>query len=156
MSIAASVKTHLIQTGVNYDTVVHSPTSDAAHAAEAAHVRGDRLAKAIVLEDDSGYLVAVIPASHKLDLDAMSRELSRNLTLTPESKLTELFEDCAPGAVPAVGQAYGLETIVDQELMDNPAVYFEAGDHSSLIRVSGPDFNKLMANAPQRHISHHL
>jgi Ala-tRNA(Pro) deacylase len=32
--------------------------------AEASHVSGERLAKAVVLRRDGGYMLAVLPASH--------------------------------------------------------------------------------------------
>ncbi len=156
MSVSICVKDYLTGQRVKYDTLIHPTTQDAAHTAQAAHVPGDRVAKAVVLEDENGYVMAVIPASHKLDLEAVGRELNRNLALTQEPKLVDLFRDCEPGAIPALGQAYGMETVVDRSLADNPAVYFEGGDHLSLVRISGPDFRKLMADAPQRRISRHL
>jgi Ala-tRNA(Pro) deacylase len=58
-----------------------------------------------------------------------------------------LFLDCEPGAVPALGRAYGLNVVVDDSLAQEPDVYFEAGDHASLVHISGPSFQKLMADA---------
>jgi len=156
MTIPVSIQKYLDRLGVRYEVIGHSPTSDAAHTAQAAHVPGDRLAKSIVLEDDSGYLMAVIPTSHRLDLHAIDQELGRELGLAGERALQDLFEDCEPGAVPPLGQAYGIDVVVDRSLEDIPDVYFEGGDHRSLIHVSGPDFRRLMASSLQRHISHHL
>jgi Ala-tRNA(Pro) deacylase len=156
MAIPASVYDYLEHEGVRYDVIAHSATRDAAHTAEAARVSGDRVAKSVVLEDDSGYLMAIIPASHRLDLQAIGRELSRELVLASERELTHLFEDCAPGAVPPLGQAYGIDVVVDRNLADTPDIYFEAGDHLSLIHISGKDFRRLMADSLQRNISHHL
>ena len=156
MSIPASVHDYLDREGVQYEVIVHTPTRDAAHTAEAVRVPGDRLAKSVVLEDDSGYVMAIIPASHKLDLQAIGRELSRELVLANERELASLFEDCEPGAVPPLGRAYGIDVVVDRNLADTPDVYFEAGDHLSVIHVSGRDFRRLMANSLERNISHHL
>jgi Ala-tRNA(Pro) deacylase len=157
MSIANSVHDWLENEGVDYGVLLHSPTRDAAHTAQAAHVPGDRLAKSVILEDDNGYVMAVLPASHKLDLHAVSRELHRDeLTLASERALTELFGDCVLGAVPPLGRAYQMETVLDRSLASAPEVYFEAGDHVSLIHVSGPDFQRLLGEVPQRSISHHL
>jgi Ala-tRNA(Pro) deacylase len=46
--------------------------------------------------------------------------------------------------------------VLDRNLADTPDIYFEAGDHLSVIHVSGPDFRRLMANSLERNISHHL
>ena len=156
MPIAASVQDYLRREGVQYNTIVHSHTLDSARSAQAAHVSGDRLAKCVLLEDDTGYVMAIIPASHRLDLQKVRRELHRELGLASDCELSELFVDCEPGAIPPLGGAYGIDVIVDRSLADAPDVYFEAGDHSSLVHVSGRDFLKLMANAPERYFSHHL
>lgn len=156
MPIAASVWDYLSHQGVRYDTVIHANTHDSAHSAQAAHVPGDQVAKCVLLEDENGYLMAVLPASHKLDLQAVRDELSRPVELATEREIVELFRDCEPGAIPPLAPAYGIEAVVDHSLADTPDVYFEAGDHVSLIHVSGRDFLKLMSDAPQRHISHHL
>jgi Ala-tRNA(Pro) deacylase len=154
MSIAASVRQYLAQEGVEYSTVTHPRTRDSSHSAEAAHVPGDRLAKCVMLGDDNGYLMAVIPASHRLDLTAVCHELNRDLSLASEREIMELFKDCDPGAVPPLGCAYGIETVLDQSFGDMPDAYFEGGDHESLVHVSGRDFLKLMADAPRRYVSH--
>jgi Ala-tRNA(Pro) deacylase len=156
MAIPASVHDYLDREGVQYEVIAHAATRDASRTAQAARVPGDRLAKSVVLEDDSGYLLAIIPASHRLDLQAIGRELRRELVLASERELAELFEDCEPGAVPPLGGAYGIDTVLDRNLADTPDIYFEAGDHLSVIHVSGPDFRRLMANSLERNISHHL
>lgn len=157
MSIATSVQVYLERHRVRYGVLLHSPTSNAAHTAQAAHVPGDRLAKCVVLEDENGYVMAVLPASHKLDVEALGRELHRDgLTLASERELADLFSDCERGAIPPLGPAYHIETILDRSLGEAPQVYFEAGDHRSLVHVSGSDFHRLLGDVPQRSISHHL
>ena len=155
MTIAASVRNCLAREGVHYDMIAHERTRDSNHTAQAAHIPGDRLAKCVVLEDDKGYLMAVIPASHKVDLGAVHRQLNRALGLATDRELIELFKDCEPGALPPLGLAYGIDTILDQNLVDVPDIYFEAGDHQALVHVSGSEFLKLMAKAPRGQISHH-
>src|SRR5207245_9260426 len=115
----------------------------------------EALGKWVRLEDDDGDLMAVVPASHKWDLGAVHRRLNRELGLATDRELVELFKDCEPGALPPLGLAYGIDTILDESLVDVPDIYFEAGDHRVLVHVSGSGFLKLMANAPRGQISHH-
>jgi len=157
MAIATSVREYLDRKRVKYDVLPHPLTHDSAHSAELAHVPGDQLAKAVILEDDNGYLMVVLPASHKLDLEALGNELHRDgLTFADEHELLTLFEDCERGAVPPFGSPYDIETVLDRSLADAAEVYFEAGDHLTLIRLKGSDFRRLMQDVPQRSISHHL
>jgi Ala-tRNA(Pro) deacylase len=156
MSIAASVQTYLDREGMSYDTLHHAPTRDSMHSAQAAHIPGDRLAKCVVLEDDRGFLMAVIPATHKVDLGALHRMLDRNLGLATDRELMELFRDCEPGAVPPLGLAYGIETILDERLADPPDIYFEAGDHTALVHMQGSEFLRMMSSVPRARISYHV
>src|SRR5581483_1866835 len=110
-------------------------------------VPGDRLAKSVVLQDDSGYVMAVLPSTHHVRLGKLSRELNRNLRLATEDELAALFADCERGAVPAVGLAYGMTTIVDDSLEEQPEIYFEAGDHEQLVHMSRDAFMALMESA---------
>jgi len=156
MTIAASVTDHLSREGVPYEVITHEHTRDSNHSAEAAHIPGDQLAKCVMLEDGNGYLMAVVPATHKVDLGAVHRQLNRKLALATERELADLFKDCDPGAIPPLGRAYGMETILDDSLNCSRGVYFEAGDHEALVHVKGKDFLRLMGNALRGEISHHV
>jgi Ala-tRNA(Pro) deacylase len=156
MTIAASVQDCLAREGVQYDMIAHERTRDSNHSAQAAHIPGNRLAKCVMLEDDTGYLMAVVPATHKVDLGAVHRQIGRELGLASDRELVELFKDCEPGALPPLGLAYGIDTILDESLVDAPDIYFEAGDHRALVHMSGSDFLKLMAKARRGLISHHV
>jgi Ala-tRNA(Pro) deacylase len=155
MTIAASVESYLAHAGVHYDVITHPHTSNSTYSAQAAHVPGDRLAKCVMLEDGQGYVMAVLPATHRVNLGALRQRLGRDLGLATENELAGLFVDCEPGAIPPLGEAYGVDAIVDQSLIGAQDVYFEAGDHCALVHVSGSDFVKLMGDAPRHHISHH-
>ena len=156
MAMALRVRHFLDRHGIDYELVPHPPGRDSMHIAEAAHIRGDRLAKTVVLEDDLGCLVAVMPATHRLDIDWLHHCLNRNLELAPADELPVLFTDCEPGAVPPLGEAYGLEMLVDDSLVEQPEVYFESGDDQALVRVTGEDFDDLMSHALHGRFSHHL
>ena len=63
MAIAIALARYLDQRGVKYDVVEHSHTATALESARTSHISLDRLAKAVVLKGDDGFLVAVLPAS---------------------------------------------------------------------------------------------
>jgi Ala-tRNA(Pro) deacylase len=121
-----------------------------------AHISGELVAKAVVLQDDDGYVLAAVPSTHRVELDALGRALDRSVNLATESEISELFEDCAVGAIPPIGNAYGLEILLDVSLTALSDVYFEAGDHRSLVHMSGTDFAFLMIDAQRGTFSHHV
>jgi Ala-tRNA(Pro) deacylase len=55
-----------------------------------------------------------------------------------------------------LGQAYGLMVLVDETLLDQDEIYFEAGDHTELVHVSGQDFEALMVHAGHGQFSRHV
>lgn len=155
MAIAITLAEYLDNEGITYDLIPHPHTGSSLEAAESAHVPGDQLAKCVVLEDSEGILLAVIPSTHKLDLDSLERCLGRKMDLVSEMRLHQLFHDCEFGAIPPIGTAYGYETIMDDSLMDREDVYFEAGDHVDLVHISGDVFQSLMKDAEHAQFSFH-
>ncbi len=147
MPIAQRLKAFIDQRGIRYELVSHAETADSQHCAQAARVPGHQLAKAVLLEDEQGYVVAVAPACRHIHLGRLHRLLGRLIGLATEPELVELFPDCEPGAVPPLGTVYGLPTVVDEQLLRLPEVWFEAGDRCSLVRVSGEGFKSLLSEA---------
>jgi len=156
MGIAMTLKDYMSKMGTEYEVVAHPRAMTALEIAQAAHVSGDCLAKAVVLEDEKGYVMAVVPSTHQVRLGMLRKQLNRELRLASEYELAGLFKDCELGAMPPVGQAYGLETVVAEDLAHQPEVYFEAGDHEELIRMSGSEFRALMSGAEPLSCSRHL
>ena len=144
MTIATTLYNYLAENAVTYDILAHEHTLTSGQTAQASHVSGDRIAKSVLLEDEMGYLLAVLPASRRVDLGELHRQLNRNLGLATEQEIDGLFRDCEPGALPPIGTAYGMETIVDDILVEQPEIYFEAGDHEQLIHVSTETFEYLL------------
>ena len=156
MSIANRVSDYLTEQDADYEVLTHPHSSTSMETAQLAHVPGDRIAKSVVLEDDRGYLLAVLPASCQVDLGELHRSTNRNLGLATEYELGALFDDCEPGAVPPFGSVYDLETIVDESLVEQSDVYFEAGDHERLVHVSGETFENLLGDVQHSYFGRHM
>lgn len=153
MAMSASLQQYLERAGVKYELVPHPYANSSLRSAESAHVPGAQLAKPVIFEDEQGYVMAVVPATHRVDPVQLKYRLHRPLVQAGEHELSDLFRDCAKGAVPPVGQAYGLEVVWDDSLSACSDIYFEAGDHTDLVHVSGKDFCALMADAERASIS---
>lgn len=154
MAIANTLKQWLEQQDASYETVPHPKSYSSRESANAAHVREDHIAKAVILKDEEGFLMAVIPADQWVKLHGINEVLNRNLELAEEKEIEKLFKDCDPGAIPPFGQAYGLETVLDEDLISLANVYVEAGDHEQLLHISGESFHQLMRGIRQGHFGH--
>jgi Ala-tRNA(Pro) deacylase len=155
MPIAPTFHRYLAAENITYDEIPHVYTMTSARTAQACHVPGDRLAKAIVLRCNGGYMLAVLPASHHLRMAELRQRLGDDIDMASEREINELFIDCAHGAVPAAGKCYGLDVIVEESIQKEPEIYVEAGDHETLLHMSRAQFARLTAGAMQGRISTH-
>lgn len=153
MSLAQSLEGYLSERGVHYEVLPHRPTHLSLESAHVSRVPAGCFAKAVVLGDEQGYLMAVTPADHRLRLGVLHRHFGRRLGLATEAELRRLFKDCDPGAIPPLGPLYGMDVIVDEALDGRQAIYFEAGNHRDVVRVSGEDFRRLLPDAEHGAIS---
>lgn len=144
MAIALTLEEFLEDSDIRYDLIHHIPTSNSMATAEITHISGNQIAKSVVLADEAGYLMVVLPANRHIDLEHLNKKLHRNLVLANEAELRDLFWDCETGAVPPIGEAYGVEVLMDESLGPCPDVFFEAGSHTDLVHMSGKQFRKIM------------
>lgn len=155
MAIALTLERYLDTKHVKYDVIAHEPTNSSMQTAQACHIPGDRLAKAVVLRDEVGYALAVLPASHHIRLSELRRQFGDDVGLATELEIEELFEDCVRGAIPAVGECCGLDTLVDDSIDEQPEIYFEGGDHGTLVHMSHAQFARMTSTARHGRFSEH-
>lgn len=156
MTLSTRLKSYLDDAGVAYDTIMHPRTATTSAAAEASHVPGDSVAKTVVIHHEEGYVLAVVPASHRVDLSTLQDCIDRRLGLASEEEIDALFADCDRGAAPPIGDAYGVSTLVDPSLTGRTDIWFEGGDHRTLVHMSGADFDMLMQDARKERFSYHV
>lgn len=152
MSIPSRLSSYLTHRGTRYEVCAHKHSRSSAETARSAHVPPHQLAKPVILEDETGCLMAVVPGDRTVMLGRLAQLLGRkDLHLADEQRITMLFDDCDRGAVPPVGMAWGIETIVDDELDGNEVLYLEGGDHEWLLRLTNEQFRQLMRTARHGH-----
>jgi len=155
MDIAPTLVKQLAKHGIAYDTVHHHYSNSSLNSAHSAHIPAANLVKPVILEDDNGFVMALIPANQHLMIRELNMFLNRNMGLAREAELSELFNDCELGAIPPVGEAYGMETVVDYNFDECNDVYIEAGNHTDLLHLSGRSFRRLMESAHHASICIH-
>ena len=153
MTIAATIERFMSEHSVSYAVVSHPRTDSSGGSASAASLPADKVAKAVLLKAHEDYALAVLPASSRINWEWLRAQTERAWELASEGEVSRVFHDCAPGAVPAIGTAYELETIVESSLRGQPELYFEAGDHEDLIRLAERDYETLLDGAVYRHFA---
>ena len=132
--------------GISYEVCVHKPTFTAQNMAAAEHESGKYVAKPVVVKADGKYLMCVLSACHKIDLQALKNKLNATLVeLAEEKELAAIFTDCQLGAEPPFGNLYGMETIMDKALAKHDHILFQMGTHEKAVRIRMADYKKLAA-----------
>lgn len=147
MVIATAVADCLERNNVPYAVISHRPATTSRDTAAAAAVPPCQIAKPVILNDSHGYLMVVVPGDCHVEVDKVARQLNRGLHLATEDDFTHLFRDCEPHVVPPLGPCYGIETIVDDRLLQQNEICFVAGDREELIRVNREVFLTLLKGA---------
>ncbi len=118
MSIATSVARYLTDHHAPYDVMTHPHTLTALSSAAASHIPAERLAKAVVVKgmEGDGLLLAVLPASRHIEFRNLRALVGSDINIADETDFESVFADCEPGAVPPLGDAYGIKVAVDDSL----------------------------------------
>lgn len=148
MTIAATVREYLEELEVIYDLIEHPASKTSIETAHRAHLPAQSLAKGVLLKDENKILsLAVVPSDRNVDLKLAGEALGHDVEIATESDVAKRFDDCEPGAVPPIGNAYALRVLLDDRLTKEDEVYLESGDHHELVHVKGDEFRRLMGGA---------
>jgi Ala-tRNA(Pro) deacylase len=146
MAINERLKRFLDQQKVEYETLPHREVFTAQEVAATSHVPGRQLAKVVVVRENGvGYLMLVLPAACRVDLTALRAVTGkRKLSLAPEGEFARLFPDCDAGAMPPFGALYDMPVYVDACFPSARDIFFQAGNHHEVVRLSYGDYERLV------------
>ncbi len=142
--IAERLKRYLSDNHAAFEHHVHRTAYTAQQVAAEEHVPGRIMAKTVVLVANDGFILAVLPAPLRVDVQALREALGKaNLRLATESEFSAVFPDSETGAMPPFGNLYGLPVYVDSTLTGAREIVFNAGTHRDTIRMRYEDFARL-------------
>ena len=131
-----AVTGYLDEQHVDYEIVEHDERFTAAAEARAAGVGPANAAKEVALRSGDRYVLAVVPASERLDLKKVRDVLGDpELRLATENELAAAFPQFELGALPPFGGLLGIAQIVDDRLLDHDQVLCNGGDHRHSLKV---------------------
>ena len=147
MSTSITVRRFLDNQDVEYTTVPVAAGEQGTLVSQGGRIPLNSIARAVILKDIRGMVMAVLPSTHRLNLEALNHQLHRRLQPATPEDYRGVFADCVLKLLPALGEAYGFETIIDDSLLDHDFVYLFSGNPGELVRVTGADFQLLHSNA---------
>ena len=140
--ISSRLSQYFDQRGLRYEVSEHRFSRSSAQTARVAHVPPRLVAKSVILEDDDGFVMAVIPADRYVMVGRLASLLGRReLHLSDENRIAAVFGDCDRGAVPPVGMAWGIrKRSSTKSWRGMRSSHLEGGDHRRLLRMPGEQF----------------
>jgi Ala-tRNA(Pro) deacylase len=145
MPILTKLKEFLDATRVPYEVHFHRRAFTAQEVAAADHVPGREMAKVVIVDGGSEYLMAVLPAPYHVALRRLAKAAGKtDLRLATEAEFAGAFPGCEPGAMPPFGNLYGVPVWVDTSLTRDDKIVFNAGNHEQTVRMAYADFARLV------------
>jgi Ala-tRNA(Pro) deacylase len=136
-----AVVAHLDRAGVAYEVVEHEPTMSATAEAATTNRPATEVAKTVILQDGASYVMAVVPASERIDLHKVRALLgaSKSLRLATESEIAGDFPALEVGAAPPFGPMMPRAEVIDHGLLEADRVLCAGGDHTHSVLVDPRD-----------------
>jgi Ala-tRNA(Pro) deacylase len=127
-----------------FQWLLHRPVPGASRFASSVHVPGHRVAKAVLVRAGEGFVLAVLPATTRIDLTRLSLVLDGiPITLATEDEVETVFRDCERGALPPFGRLYGVPTIVDASLAEGEEIVCVGNQRHEGLRIRYSDYELL-------------
>ncbi|HEX9592360.1 MAG TPA: YbaK/EbsC family protein [bacterium] len=145
MPLSKKLKAFLDEKQIRYLTLHHSPAYTSQELAAATHISGRAWAKTVIVEADGKLMMAVLPATERVDVDALAKVLGVKMVRLAEEKVFKSrFPDCELGAMPPFGNLFEMPVVVSNTLAEDPEIVFNAGSHQIAFEMAFEDFRGLV------------
>jgi len=145
MSVLKRLKEYLDENNIRYTSIEHSPAYTGQDLAASIHISGKEIAKTVILKAGGSYMMAVLPASRKINFGYLEEQIAaKGLLLAEEDEIKNLFPDCEVGAMPPFGNFYDMPVYAASALSEDEEIVFNAGTHTDAIRMGYNDYIRLV------------
>lgn len=151
--IPAVIEAHLRERYPGYEHRTHATAETARQLAAAEHVSGDRVAKAVVVRLDGKLAIAVVAATHRVNLAVLEEATASRAELVPEADFTERFRPCDAGAEPPLA-LFGAPVFADSQLLREETIVMAAGTHEDAVVLDTCDWIQCEKVQPIANLGH--
>ena len=139
------IKAYLRHHRVEFDAQHHPLAYTAQDVAACEHLPSQLMAKVVMVVADGKLAMLVLPASRRVDEERAASALNAEVVrLATEEEFASTFADCEVGAMPPFGNLYSIPVYVDNELVEDETITFQAGTHTWTISLKYADFERLV------------
>ena len=145
MECKEKLEDYLRTNKVAFEEQHHPVAYTAQETAASGHVSGKMMAKVVMILADGNLVMLALPAPYRVDLDRVAAMLgAKEARLAKEDEFAAAFPRCEVGAMPPLGNLYGLDVYVDKTLAEDECIVFQACTHMDTMSIRYSDFAKLV------------
>jgi Ala-tRNA(Pro) deacylase len=145
MPIVTRLREFLEAHNVPYSVHSHPTAYTAQEIAALQHVKGQQLAKVVIVKAGAVFAMLVLPSDRRVDFEELRAMLGgQDVRLAQEPEFRDLFPGCDTGAMPPFGNLYGLPVYADRSLERDEEIVFNAGTHTLTVKIAFRDFQALV------------
>ncbi|MCS5708050.1 HDOD domain-containing protein [Candidatus Berkiella cookevillensis] len=134
---------------LSYEVIEHAETRSLEQAAQLCAIPRTELLRTVILSEEHGALMAILPCNRLLDFSVLCKTLNRDLAPAQYESLQLIFKECEANSYPPLPDYFEMDAILDKSILSLEDVYFEPGNHHTLIKMTRQDFLSLLHNAWQ-------
>jgi Ala-tRNA(Pro) deacylase len=134
---------HLTEQRIAFERLAHAPAYSAQKRAKYLRLPGDQVAKSVLFSGPNGYLLAVLPATHQVDTQALATHLGGAVHLANDREIAKVFSDCEWGVVPPFGARYNIPTVLDDGIAPESRIVLETHSRFEAVRMLCRDFERV-------------
>jgi Cys-tRNA(Pro)/Cys-tRNA(Cys) deacylase len=141
--IPKKISAYLAKHGVKYEHVPHKQVFTTFDLAQTLKEKMDKIAKTLLVKADKKYVLVILPAHYRLDLEKVKKVLkSKTAELAPEKVMQKVFK-VKPGAMTPFAGLHKVEGYVDKALLKTKHAIVSAGSFTDSLRLKAKDLAKL-------------
>jgi Ala-tRNA(Pro) deacylase len=145
MALSEKLRVFLEENRAEYTHTVHPLAYTAREVASAERLPAREVAKTVVVFGDDGFHMMVLPANRVVDFQEVRVTLGlSHASMATEEELSRLFPDCELGAMPPMGNLYGMPVYLDSSLAGEPTIAFNGGTHGDEVHMRTADYRALV------------
>jgi Ala-tRNA(Pro) deacylase len=141
----ALLSQYLAQRGVKYDMVKHPHTVTASECQD-SRISLNRLAKAVVLKGEDGFMLAVLPASGHIQFDQLRKQLGADVDMANEEQIKRSLSIASREPCLRSGPHTGLRSLSTTAWRTSPRFILRVAI-MPVWSMSAAAFRELMADA---------
>ncbi len=139
MAIPKKITNFLDKHNINHEVLEHKTVYTAFDAAQTLGKKLNEIAKTLAVKADKKYIIIVVPASRKVNMDKLKKVLdAKKVDIVKEVDIKKVFKS-KPGALIPFAKMHKVPVYVDKVLLKSKSVIMSSGSYTESLKIKAND-----------------